>query len=353
MRPDFWRGRRVLITGHTGFKGSWLSLWLSQLGAVVTGYARAPDAGSSLFALSGVESDISSVMGDVQNFEHLRQTIECSQPEVVFHLAAQALVRDSYRSPVETYATNVMGTVHLLEALRLYGKAKAMVNVTTDKCYENKEWVWPYRESDALGGADPYSNSKACSELVTQAYRHAFFGPKAFTAMATARAGNVVGGGDASPERLIPSILAAWEKGEILELRNPQAVRPWQYVLEPLRGYIDLAEHLMVHGQAYGSAWNFGPRFEDACSVVSVVKCMAEKFKGQCEWTFSQQDPLHEAQLLQLDCAKSAALLNWHPVMNLEEALEEVVDWHRQKASGKNMADFMRHRIRAYQEKVV
>lgn len=348
MRAEFWRDRRVLVTGHTGFKGCWLSKWLAQMGATVTGYAREASGAQSLFSMSGIDDEITSVIGDVQDFRRLNELIQQAQPEVVFHLAAQAFVRDAYRFPVETYATNVMGTVHLLEALRLNGSVKAMVNVTTDKCYENKEWLWPYRESDALGGDDPYSNSKACSELVTHAYRRSFFGQDASAAIATARAGNVVGGGDVSPERLMPSILAAWEMGEVLELRNPHAVRPWQYVLEPLRGYIDLAEHLLEQGQVYASSWNFGPRAEDARSVVSVVKSMAEKFGGKCEWTVLQQDQPHEAQMLQLDCSKAAALLNWQPVMNLTEAVDEVIEWHRHWKSNANMADFMSQRIANY-----
>lgn len=353
MKPDFWRGRRVLVTGHTGFKGSWLCKWLVQMEAVVTGYALQPDLASNLFELSGVESDIHSHIGDIKDLACLTHVLNRSQPEVVFHLAAQAMVRDSYRSPVETYATNVMGTVHLLEAVKSCRNVKAVVNVTTDKCYENKEWDWPYRESDALGGSDPYSSSKACAELVTDAYRRSFFNHSQGVAVATARAGNVIGGGDVSPERLIPNILSAWGDGFPIELRNPNAVRPWQYVLEPLRGYLDLAEHLVQFGQRYASSWNFGPRTEDAQSVLTVVKAMAQSFPGVCDWTLNTADQPHEAQLLQLDCSKAASQLKWQPQMNLSGAIEEVMNWHRHWKAGSNMPEFMCHRITAYQENAI
>ncbi len=353
MNPDFWRGRRVLVTGHTGFKGSWLCKWLVQMEAVVTGYALQPDVASNLFQLSGVESEIHSLIGDIQDLGSLTEALNRAQPEVVFHLAAQALVRDAYRSPVETYATNVLGTVHLLEAVRGCRSVKAVVNVTTDKCYENKEWDWPYRESDALGGVDPYSSSKACAELVTEAYRRSFFNHVQAAAVATARAGNVIGGGDVSPERLIPSILSAWGAGLPIELRNPNAVRPWQYVLEPLRGYLDLAEHLVAFGQRYASSWNFGPRTEDAQSVLTVVKAMAESFQGVSDWTVNTQEQPHEAQLLRLDCSKAASHLGWQPQMHLTGAIGEVMDWHRHWTSGANMPEFMCHRIAAYQKNFI
>lgn len=353
MNPDFWRGRRVFVTGHTGFKGSWLCKWLVQMEAVVTGYALRPDSASNLFQLSGVESEIHSVIGDIKDLGGLTEALNRSQPEVVFHLAAQALVRDAYRSPVETYATNVLGTVHLLEAVRGCISVKAVVNVTTDKCYENKEWDWPYRESDALGGADPYSNSKACAELVTQAYRRSFFNQNQSAAVASARAGNVIGGGDTSPERLIPSVLAAWSAGQTIELRNPNAVRPWQYVLEPLRGYLDLAEHLIEFGQRYASSWNFGPRSEDAQPVLSVVKAMANAFPGKCDWTVHTVDQPHEAQLLQLDCSKAAKHLGWKPQINLQESIAHVMDWHRHGKAAKNMSEFMCQRIATYQENLI
>lgn len=352
MSPEFWRNRRVFVTGHTGFKGTWLSLWLKEMGALVTGYARAPVAKPDLFNLSGVANGIHSVIGDVQDLKSLLAVMEKAQPEVVFHMAAQPLVRDSYKFPVETYATNVMGTVNLLETVRTLGNVKAVVNITTDKCYENHEWVWPYRESDPLGGIDPYSNSKACAELVTQAYRHSFLVLNTCTAVATARAGNVIGGGDGSPERLVPSVLAAWDLGLPIELRNPAAVRPWQYVLEPLRGYLDLAERLCAQGQDFAGAWNFGPRPVDAQPVLAVVQAMSQSYGGPCTWTVQNKDQLHEAQLLQLDCSKSNAMLGWAPLMNLNEAIKEVIAWHRNWKSGTDMSKFMSDSIATYQAKV-
>lgn len=353
MNPDFWRGKRVLVTGHTGFKGSWLCKWLVQMEAVVSGYALQPDLAFNLFELSGVESDMNSQIGDIKDLACLTDVFNRTQPEVVFHLAAQAMVRDSYRFPVETYATNVMGTVHLLEAVKGCRSVKAVVNITTDKCYENKEWIWPYRESDALGGSDPYSSSKACAELVTDAYRRSFFNSSQGVVVATARAGNVIGGGDVSTERLIPNILAAWDDGVSIELRNPNAVRPWQYVLEPLRGYLDLAEHLVAYGQRYASSWNFGPRTEDAQTVLTVVKAMAQSFPGVCDWTVNTAEQPHEAQLLQLDCSKAASHLKWQSQMNLSDAIKEVIDWHRHWKAGSNMSEFMCHRIAAYQQNAI
>ena len=351
MNREFWRDRRVLVTGHTGFKGTWLSLWLKEMGAVVTGYAHQSNATPDLYRLSGVERGITSVIGDVENILELKVTLEKAQPEVVFHLAAQSLVRDSYKFPAETYATNVMGTVNLLETVRRLGKVKAVVNVTTDKCYQNKEWVWPYRESDRLGGADPYSSSKACSELVTEAYRRSFFDQDGCTAAATARAGNVIGGGDGSPERLLPSTLAAWDLGLPIELRNPNAVRPWQFVLEPLRGYLDLAERLCEGGQDYSGAWNFGPQQSDAQPVTAIVKAMASIYGDNCEWSVSAQDQPHESQLLQLDSAKSNSKLGWFAQTNLVDAIEEVMAWHRCWKSGADISEFMHERIAAYEAK--
>lgn len=353
MKPEFWRNRRVFITGHTGFKGTWLSLWLHEMGAIVTGYARTPTGQPSLFRLSRVENSIRSVIGDVQDLQSLNSAIYEAQPEIVFHMAAQPLVRDSYKFPVETYATNVMGTVNLLEAIRILGNVKAVINITTDKCYENKEWVWPYRETDQLGGGDPYSSSKACSELVTIAYRQSFHTLHSCTAVATARAGNVIGGGDSSPERLVPGVLEAWDRNLPIELRNPTAIRPWQYVLEPLRGYLDLAEHLYLYGQKFAGSWNFGPNPIDAQPVLAFVQTMSQKYGGFCAWTVQEKDQPHEAQLLQLDCSKSSALLGWKPLMNLGEAIEEVIAWHQNWRSGADISKYMSNSVAEYQEKVI
>jgi CDP-glucose 4,6-dehydratase len=351
MNREFWQNRRVLVTGHTGFKGTWLTLWLKEMGAAITGYAHEPNATPDLYRLSGVEHGITSVIGDIEDLRKLTMTVEKAQPEVVFHLAAQPLVRDSYKYPAETYAINVMGTVNVLETVRRFGKAKALVNVTTDKCYENKEWVWPYRESDSLGGSDPYSSSKACAELVTDAYRRSFFFREDCTAVATARAGNVIGGGDGSPERLLPSVLAAWDLGLPIELRNPNAVRPWQFVLEPLRGYLDLAQRLFEHGHDYAGAWNFGPRQTDAQPVMSVVKTMASIYGDHGAWQVSTQNHPQESQMLQLDCAKSNAKLGWSPQTTLVESIGEVIAWHRCWKSGADIALFMRGRLADYEAK--
>ena len=254
LNRNFWRGRRVFLTGHTGFKGAWLSLWLTDMGALVTGYALEPPTDPSLFCLTGLERRMCSVRGDVRDAAALRTALLEAQPEVIFHLAAQPLVRESYQDPAGTYAINVMGTVNLLEAVRAAGCVRAVVNVTTDKCYENREWVWGYRENEPLGGYDPYSSSKACSELVTAAYRNSFFSPAEYAhhgvAIATARAGNVIGGGDWAADRLVPEILRAFLTGRPAVLRNPCSIRPWQHVLEPLKGYLLLAEKLVAHGSA-------------------------------------------------------------------------------------------------------
>ena len=273
---DFWRGKRVFLTGHTGFKGSWLSIWLHSLGAEVTGYALEPPTDPSLFSLAGVDGLLTSIIADVRDLERLQAEMVHAAPEIVIHMAAQPLVRDSYKIPVETYATNVMGTVHLLEALRSCPALRAVVNVTTDKVYENREWLWGYREIEPMGGYDPYSNSKGCSELVTAAYRSSYFNPLDYSrhgvAVATARAGNVIGGGDWANDRLIPDVVRSILAGEPVQIRNPGAIRPWQHVLEPLSGYLTLAEHLFAGGARYAQGWNFGPAEEDARPVAWLVE---------------------------------------------------------------------------------
>jgi CDP-glucose 4,6-dehydratase len=275
VSPDFWRGKRVLITGHTGFKGGWLSLWLQSLGAELQGLALAPPTTPSLFVKAMVGAGMASAIGDIRDYETVHACMAAFKPEIVIHMAAQPLVRLSYTEPVATYATNVMGTVHVLEAARHAGSVRAVVNVTTDKCYENREWVWGYREDEPMGGYDPYSNSKGCSELITSAYRRSFFQHSGI-ALGSARAGNVIGGGDWAADRLVPDILRAFERGEPVVIRNPTATRPWQHVLEPLSGYLALAEQLFQHGQAFAEAWNFGPRDEDARPVGWIVKKMAD-----------------------------------------------------------------------------
>ena len=332
MNPHFWQGRRVFLTGHTGFKGSWLSLWLQQLGAQVTGYALTPPTQPNLFDAVQVGQGMHSVIGDIRNGAVLARAMQVAQPEVVIHMAAQPLVRRSYVDPVETYSTNVMGTVHLLEAVRQTPEVKAVVNVTTDKCYENKEWVWGYRENEPMGGFDPYSNSKGCAELVTSAYRNSYFSTGAngrVVALASARAGNVIGGGDWAVDRLVPDILQAFGAGKPAVIRNPHAIRPWQHVLEPLSGYLTLAERLHTDGQACAEAFNFGPHSDDARPVAWIVERMAQQWQDGARWQQDGGVHPHEAHYLQLDISKAGQRLGWTPRLRLEQALELTVAWER------------------------
>ena len=353
MTPGFWHGKRVFMTGHTGFKGSWLSLWLQQLGASVTGYALSPPTSPSLFVEARVAEGMRSVHGDIRDLSALIKAMQAAQPEIVIHMAAQALVRESYTAPVETYATNVMGTVHLLEAVRQSTGVKAVVNVTTDKCYENKEWVWGYREDEPMGGYDPYSSSKGCAELVSSAYRSSFFSPHTHAqhgvALATARAGNVIGGGDLAKDRLIPDILAAFEKAQPAVIRNPQATRPWQHVLEPLRGYLTLAERLYGDGPAFAEGWNFGPHSDDARPVEWIVRRLAAQWPGSASWNIDAGEHPHEANFLKLDISKAGHRLNWHPAMRLEQALDLIIDWARASQAGADLRALTQAQILAYQ----
>lgn len=354
MSPEFWRGKRVLLTGHTGFKGSWLSLWLQAMGAEVTGYALASPTSPSLFDVAGVANGMTSIVGDIRDLDHLRQVFAEQQPEIVIHMAAQALVRHSYTAPVETYSTNVMGTVNLLEAVRMTSGVKAVVNVTSDKCYENREWVWGYRENEAMGGFDPYSNSKGCAELVASAYRSSFFNPEKYelhgVALASARAGNVIGGGDWANDRLIPDIMRAISEGRAVIIRNPHAIRPWQHVLEPLSGYLLLAEKLYKDGAAYAEGWNFGPNDEDAKPVQWIVETLAKTWgEGAC-WKLDGGDHPHEAHYLKLDCSKAKSELGWHPKWHLHEALDAIVEWNRAYLAGLDMKALTLSQIRRYGE---
>ena len=323
----FWQGRRVFLTGHTGFKGGWLALWLQSLGADVAGFALAPPTEPALFHEAGVPSGMTSLIGDIRDLRAVSDAMVSHRPEIVLHLAAQPLVRLSYAQPVETYATNVMGTVHVLEAARAAGSVRAIVNVTTDKCYENHGWAWGYREDDALGGFDPYSNSKACSELVTSSYRRSFFA-EGGVALASARAGNVIGGGDFAADRLVPDILRAFDRDEPVVVRNPHAVRPWQHVLEPLAGYLLLAERLISDGQAVAQAYNFGPRDDDARPVQWIVERMSSVRGNGAKWALSKDEHPHEASFLKLDISKAQAELGWRPRWGLSTALDNVVEWH-------------------------
>lgn len=351
MNAKFWRGKRVFLTGHTGFKGGWLSLWLQSLDAELTGFALAPPTNPSLFEEAQVARGMTSILGDVRDLAALQATLHKTQPEIVIHMAAQPLVRYSYQNPVETYAVNVMGTVHLLEAVRHTPSVKAVVNVTTDKCYENKEWAWGYRENEPMGGHDPYSNSKGCSELVTSAYRNSYFKTNASSgvALGSARAGNVIGGGDWADDRLIPDILRALEQGQPVSIRNPNAIRPWQHVLEPLSGYLQLAEQLFANnGKSCAEAYNFGPREEDAKPVQWVVQSMCAAWGSTAKWQQQAGEHPHEAHYLKLDISKAKAQLGWQPRWSLDTALTKIVEWHLAYLAKDNMRAFTLNQINQY-----
>ena len=333
INKEFWYKKKVLITGHTGFKGSWLSLLLHKLGIDVYGYALEPPTNPSLFEEVQISQLVNSSIGDIRDYDKLLRIVQSVKPEIVIHMAAQPLVRESYKNPVETYSVNVMGTVNLLEAIRQTPGIKAVVNVTTDKCYENREWHWGYRENEPLGGYDPYSNSKGCSELVTAAYRNSFFNLKEYqnhsVAVATARAGNVIGGGDWAEDRLIPDFIRAITKGEEVKVRSPYAIRPWQHVLEPLSGYLMLAERLYTDGPKFAEAWNFGPDDANAKSVEWIAGRFSELWgKGFTYWIDKNPQP-HEAAYLKLDCSKAKAELGWYPKWSIEKALEATVEWYK------------------------
>lgn len=332
VNPAFWSGRRVFLTGHTGFKGGWLSLWLTSMGAKVTGYALTPNTSPSLYEILGISDLIErSYIDDVCNLDGLKKAMIDARPEILIHMAAQPLVRFSYQDPVLTYATNVMGTVNVLEATRGLNSIRATVIVTTDKCYENKEWVWGYREGESMGGHDPYSSSKGCAELVTAAYRNSYFSSDTYRyhlhAVATARAGNVIGGGDWSLDRLIPDAIKAFEENRPVMIRNPMAIRPWQHVLEPLSGYLILAQAMYENGSTYASAWNFGPRDEDARSVKEVMELLVFKWGKNATWVLDGAEQPREAHLLKLDCSKANTQLKWLPRWNLETAIDKIVHW--------------------------
>jgi CDP-glucose 4,6-dehydratase len=353
VNPVFWQGKKVLLTGHTGFKGSWMSLWLQALGAEVIGYALAPPTNPSLFEVAEVGSGMTSIIGDIRDLDKLQAVFIKHQPEIVIHMAAQPLVRYSYVNPVETYSTNVMGTVNVLEAVRHCPSVKAIVNITTDKCYENREWAWGYRENEAMGGYDPYSNSKGCAELVSAAYRSSFFNADTYAqhgvALATVRAGNVIGGGDWAQDRLIPDILAAFEQGRLVDIRNPQAIRPWQHVMEPLRGYLTLAEQLYIQGSSFAEGWNFGPNDEDAKPVGWIVEQMATLWGNEAQWQIDNGEHPHEAHYLKLDISKARGRLDWHPALRLNDALQLIIDWSKQRQAGVNIRQLTLTQIHNYQ----
>lgn len=346
-----WRGRRVLVTGHTGFKGGWLSLWLANAGAKVTGLALPPSTDPSLFDTGKIEQLIAHRIADVRDASAVQAVFEEARPEVVFHLAAQPLVRLSYQQPIETYGTNVMGTAHVLEAARQVGGVAAIVCVTSDKCYDNREWAWAYRESDPLGGHDPYSSSKGCAELVVGAYRDSYFnateGSGAWTGVASVRAGNVIGGGDWAEDRLIPDIIRAMEGGRVPQIRAPQAVRPWQHVLEALHGYLLVAERLLAGERRFAQAWNFGPFDGDAQPVSNIVDHLVAAWGGE-GWELASGNHPHEAGLLRLDSSKARSELGWRPVMGLTEALNWIVLWHKAFERGESARDITLEQIKIY-----
>ncbi|MBE9057474.1 CDP-glucose 4,6-dehydratase [Sphaerospermopsis sp. LEGE 08334] len=354
MKSNFWYGKKVFITGHTGFKGSWLSLWLQMLGAEVCGYSLTPPTSPSLFELAQVADDMTSVIGDVRELNYLKEVMQTFQPDIVIHLAAQPLVRESYHHPVDTYAVNVMGTVNVLEAVRTVSSVRAVVSVTSDKCYENREWVWGYRETDPMGGNDPYSSSKGCAELVTTAYRQSFFNPIDYAqhkvAIASARAGNVIGGGDWAKDRLIPDILRAWLVGEEVVIRNPQAVRPWQHVLEPLHGYLMLAEKLFTEGCIYGGGWNFGPNESGVKTVAWILEQLKQLWGNDASWIQDSRFQPHEANYLTLDCSKARNQLDWEAQLDLKTALAWIVDWNKAWQQGYDMKEKTQEQIQNFMQ---
>ncbi len=349
VNPEFWKGKKVFLTGHTGFKGSWLSLWLQQMGAELKGYALTPQTEPNLFSVANVATDMESQIGDINDLDNLRLSMTGFNPDILIHMAAQPLVRLSYQDPINTYLTNVMGTANVLEAARQCKNLKAIVSVTTDKCYDNKEWAWGYRENEPLGGHDPYSSSKACAELVSAAYRNSFFNADKSAALATARAGNVIGGGDWAQDRLIPDILKAFEKNESVNIRNPLATRPWQHVLEPLSGYLVLAENLYAKGQEFAQAWNFGPKDEDCQPVSWILDQMTQKWGNGARWSLDDDNHPHEAGFLKLDCSKAALQLKWYPKWDLATTIEYIIQWHQKFREGADMKQQCLEEINSYQ----
>jgi CDP-glucose 4,6-dehydratase len=331
---SFWKDKRIYLTGHTGFKGSWLSLWLQDMGALVKGYSLDVNTNPALFIEANVAAQMESEIGDIRNLDQITKSMVSFNPDILIHMAAQPLVRLSYKEPVDTYTTNVIGTVNVLEAARKCQNLKAIISVTTDKCYENKEWDWGYRENEPMGGSDPYSSSKGCAELVTSAYRRSFFSHEGSASLASARAGNVIGGGDWAEDRLIPDILKAFEKSEPVVIRNPLSTRPWQHVLEPLSGYLVLAQELYLNGDDFAEGWNFGPKDEDCKPVNWILDQMVNSWGNNASWKLDKNNNPHEAGFLKLDCSKATNRLRWNPKWNLQLTLKSIVDWHQLYTNG-------------------
>ncbi len=353
IEPSFWKNKKVFITGHTGFKGGWLSLWLNSLGAKVSGYSLEPPTDHNFFSIIKVEEIlIQNTIGDIRNLDTLCNSLSNAQPEIVINLAAQSLVRESYLNPVETYSTNIIGTVNVLEAVRKVSSVKAVLNITSDKCYHNNEWTWGYRENEPMGGHDPYSSSKGCAELISSAYRDSFLQQEGIS-LATARAGNVIGGGDWAKDRIVPDAIRSFMKSEPLILRNPKAIRPWQHVLEPLSGYIMLCQNLVNSPEDYSGSWNFGPSNTDNRPVSGVADLMAENWKDGAYWEIDKGVNPHESVHLRLDCTKANTFLNWSPLWNLEEAIYETVSWYKSWNNQENMYDITLNQIKDYQSKLL
>ena len=346
--PFFWNGKKVFITGHTGFKGSWMSLWLQSVGAIVKGYSLSPGTTPNLFNLAQVEDQMESEIGDIRDLDGITKSIHDFSPEILIHMAAQPLVRLSYQEPLNTYTTNIIGTVNVLEASRNCKSLKVIICVTTDKCYENKEWDWGYREIDPMGGHDPYSSSKGCAELVISAYRKSFFNSRDTASLASARAGNVIGGGDWSEDRLIPDILRAFEKSQPVLIRNPLSTRPWQHVLEPLSGYLVLAQELYLSGELFAEGWNFGPKDEDCRPVSWILDQMVSCWGNNASWVLDEKSNPHEAGFLKLDCSKASNRLKWSPKWDLQYTLKSIVDWHRLYILGGDLKQRCLHEINTY-----
>ena len=339
---NFWANKKVLVTGCTGFKGSWLVTWLIEMGAEVSGYSLAPPTNPSMFEILNLSDKITYQEGDIRNYDNFFTFLNKVNPEIVFHLAAQPLVRYSYDNPIETYQTNVLGVVNILEAIRHNKNVKAVVNVTTDKCYENKEWLWGYRENEPMGGFDPYSNSKGCSELVTSCYQNSYFNPKDYkikhtTLLASARAGNVIGGGDWALDRLIPDIIKSFLSNKVVMIRNPLSIRPWQHVLEPLSGYHCLAQRLFNGEKSLAEAWDFGPNDIDARNVGYIVKTLCDSWGDGVRFEIDKEVHPHEARYLKLDCAKANNVLEWYPRFSLDKALNKIIDWYKSYNAGDDM----------------
>jgi CDP-glucose 4,6-dehydratase len=348
-----YKGKKVFVTGHTGFKGSWLCLLLHRLGAEIYGYALTPPTQPSLYEVAGIGDLVTSRIADIRDYQTLFKVLSEVQPELVIHMAAQPLVRDSYKNPIDTYSINVMGTVNLLEAVRHIKSVRVVINVTTDKCYENREWLWGYRENEPMGGYDPYSNSKGCSELVTSSFRNSFFNPLNYgkthqVALASARAGNVIGGGDWAEDRLIPDFIRAINRGEKVKIRSPYAIRPWQHVLEPLSGYLHLGAKLLTDGCPYAEGWNFGPNDADAQPVARIIDRICTLWGENASYEIDTHPQPHEAAYLKLDCSQAKTRLGWHPRWNIETALHKIVDWTKACNREENMRRLCEQQIEEY-----